>query len=198
MYKTFPVLTDASVVGRGQSKISDGDLSITDFSTGDFLIYSDSEFNKVTQNHVFKNYDKTETWNHRLFLHYLLGQLNVVWVPTFKSDMILVDIIDSTDISFKIENIGLTDNMGVNDLRNHVAFIFNDGSMILREIVNITETDEDEEVVHIDSSLGQVINIGEGTISFLDKCRLSSDMVKIDWERSGWNVNKLNWLKVKA
>ncbi len=197
-YKTLPVLTDASIVGKAQEKISDGDLAITDFNTGEYLIYSDSEFNKVIQSHVFKNYTKVATWNHRLFLHYLLGQLNTVWIPTFKSDMILTNVIGAADTSFTIENIGLYDNMGVNVLRTHIAFIFSDGSMLLREIVNIIEVDNDEETISIDTSLGQTISIGECTISFLDKCRLSSDVVKIDWEHSGWNTNKLNWLRVKA
>ncbi len=197
-YKTLPVLTDPSIVGKAQEKTSDGDLVITDFDTGEFIISSDSEFNKVIQSHVFKNYTKAEAWNHRLFLHYLLGQLNTVWIPTFKSDMVLADDIGAADTSFKIENIGLYLNMGLNTLRTHVAFIFDDGSMLLREITNITEIDDDVETVFIDSSLGQTISIGECTISFLDRCRLSSDSVRIDWEHQGWNTNKLNWLRVKA
>ncbi len=197
-YKTLPVLTDASIVGKAQKKTSDGNLVITDFNTGEFIISSDSEFNKVIQSHVFKNYTKAEAWNHRLLLHYLLGQLNTIWIPTFKNDMILIDDIGAADTSFKIENIGLYDNMGVNTLRTHVAFIFLDGSMLLREITNVTEVDDDEETIFIDTSLGQTVDIGECIVSFLDKCRLSSDIVKINWEHSGWNESKLNWLKVKA
>ncbi|HUV85394.1 MAG TPA: hypothetical protein VMV86_06780 [Methanosarcinales archaeon] len=196
-YNSLPVLTQATLEKGGLQKVSDADIKSIDFSVGDFLIYSDSDFNMYTQGHVFENYTKADAWQHRLFLHYLIGQLNTVWIPSFKDDMIATEVIGSSDTTFKITNIGLTDNMGLNDLRTHLAFILPDNSMILREIMGISEVDASEELIEIDTSLGQEIAIGGATICFLDKYRLSSDKLSIEWKNKGWNSNKLNWLRVK-
>jgi len=87
--------------------------------------------------------------------------------------------------------------MGLNALRTNLAFIFSDGSMLLREITGISEVDDDEEQISIDSSLGQEIAVGGCMISFLDKYRLTDDKVEIEWEHAGWNTNELDWVRVK-
>lgn len=196
-YNSLPVLTKATYVDGTQSKKSDGAIMMADNETGQFLIFSDAEFNKNTQQHVFKNYTKAETWEHRLFLHSMLGQLNLVWIPTFKHDMVQSAIIESADVLINIDNIGLTNNMGLNDLRTHIAFISPNGSMVFREIVGIAEISSLTEQIQIDSSLGYEIAVGDVMLSFLDKYRLNSDDVSIRWDHRGWHESELNWLRVK-
>ena len=104
-YDGLPVLTRATYVDGSQSRQSDADIVISDYNTGQFLIYSDSDFNRETQSHIFKNYTRATAWNHRLFLHSLIGRLNCVWIPSFKNDMILVSTIGSSDVNFVVENI---------------------------------------------------------------------------------------------
>lgn len=195
-YKTLPVLTQATYVDGTQDKNSDADIIVTDFETGAFEIYSDNLFNKNSQGHLFKNFSKAAAWNLRKFLHYLNGQQGVVWIPSFKEDMVLTDTIGSADTSFNIQNIGLSEGMGLNALRTHLAFIYPDGSMLLREITGITESGA-EEIISIDSALGVEVAPGDVMVSFLDKYRLASDQVEIKWDHVGWNTCEVTFLRVK-
>lgn len=207
-YKGLPVLSRATYVEDMQDKTSDGDIAISDYETGKFLIYSDSDFNRNTQSHLFKYFTKAACWNHRLFLHYLLGQLNCVWIPSFKKDMVVTQTIGSTETVFTIQNVGLSKYMGLNALRTHVVFIFDDNTVVCREITGFNEIDDDEETVSIDAALGDNVDggrflgaeiaPGECLVCFLDKYRLADDSVEINWEHKGWNTNQLLWERVKA
>ena len=196
-YKGSVVLTKATLVSPSQSKVSDGDLRITDYQTGAFTIYSDSDFNKDTATHEFRHTTKQECWEFRQFLHSLYGMQKICFIPTFERDMVLADTIGSSDTSFRVVNIGLSDNMGFNDLKNNIAFVFPDGTFLFREITGISES-LDNDFISIDSSLGVEVAPGDSEISFLDKCRLSNDKIIIDWRHSGWHEVKLNFLKVRV
>jgi hypothetical protein len=198
IYKSLPVLTQATYVNSGeQEKSSDADIIISDYETGPFDIYSDNLFNKNTQSHLFKGFTKAVCWNNRKFIHSLLGQQGVVWIPSFKDDMILTDTIAPTDNAFSIQNIGLAEHMGLNVLRTHLAFIFTNGTMLFREIMGITESGDDE-IISINTTLGVEVPVGGCKICFLDKYRLNSDRVDIKWQYMGWNQCGVQFMRIKA
>jgi hypothetical protein len=170
----------ASYVESTEDEVSDGDVRLADYGLGQFDFFSDSEFIKIDKTHVFKKFAKADCWDFRLFLHSLLGMRDVVWIPSFKADLTQTAQIGGADTSFPVVNVGLTDN-AVTDMRDHLAFVFPDGTTLYREITGVTESG-DEEIVSIDSALGLIVNIGDCEISFLDKYRLSSDKVEMDWE----------------
>jgi hypothetical protein len=196
-YKTLPVLTQATYVNDMQTRINDGDIVIADYDTGIFSLYSDSLFNVNTQSHEFKNFTKQQAWNYRLFLHHLVGRLGSVYIPTFCQDLVHTETIGDAAVTFKIANIGLANNMGINALRTDLAFILPNGSMILRELTGITEIDATEELVQIDSALGQEIDVGGCKICFLDKYRISSDNIDITWTHKGFNASSTDFTRVK-
>lgn len=181
-YNDLPVLLAGSKQLSGSLKESsiDSDSFVQDYESGDFNFISDSEFNLNLQSWGFVNETKEAMWNFRLFLHSLYGRQKCIWVPTFKKDLTQYATIGSSDTSVSIENIKLTDNMGLNDLRTHLAFKFPDNSILTREITEIAEAGEDEETVTIDSSLGVEVEVDECMISFLDCCRMASDNVEIN------------------
>ena len=196
-YKGLPVLTEATAVDPTQRKSSDGDTILTDYETGDFQYFSDSEFNIRLQSHLFYNDTKAAAWQFRLFLHSLYGRQGAVYIPTHKNDLSLAEGFGSSDTSFNIENIGLADNMGLNALRTDLAFIFPDGTQLYREITGIVDSGS-EEIVSIDSSLGVAVEPGDCIICFLDKVCLAADDVELIWTRAHENRCELDWQAVKA
>lgn len=182
-YKTLPVLTEATAVNPTQKKSSDGDVYVVDCKTGDFDYFSDSDFNINLQSHLFYKDTKADCWDFRKFIHSLLGQIGTFYVATHKDDMILDAQIGSSDTSFNIEGIGLADNMGVNDLRTDIAFIFPNGTQLYREVTGITKSGT-EEIITIDSSLGVEVDPGDCIISWLDKLRLAEDEVEFVWTKA--------------
>ncbi len=199
-YNGLPVLTTPSMhysdSSDKQSNI-DSDSFSQDYDSGDFDFYSDSEFNLNSQEWGFLNETKAAMWNYKKFLHSLFGRQGALWVPTFKKDLNLTDTIGAADTSFRIENIKLAENMGLNDLRTHLAFIFTSGTILCREITGIVESDATEEIISIDSALGVEVPIGGCVISFLDKCRLAADEVEIEHIVPYKNYSKVNFLAVK-
>jgi hypothetical protein len=196
-YKSLAVILDPSYAEDAQDFESDGDITISDGGTGPFDIFSDSEFNIVSQSQVFKNWSKMGCWTFRNLLHYLYGRQVAVWMPTYKNDLQLSQAIGASDVNFRIQNIKLADNMGVNDLRTDIAFMFPDGTNYYREITGIVEHSDTEEIITIDSSIGIPISPGDCEICFLDKVRLASDEVEIDWIEPYRNMSDTRFVKVE-
>lgn len=182
-YKDLPVLLICSKQFGSAPKESesDSDSFLQDYESGDFDYFSDSEFNMISQSWGFVNTTREQCWNFRLFLHSLYGRQGTFWAPTYKKDLTQADTIGSADTDFQIENIKLAENMTFNSLRTHLAFIFPSGTVLYREITGIVESDEDIEIISIDSALGVQVEPGDCMISFLDLCRLASDSVRLDW-----------------
>jgi len=195
-YNGLTVLTEATYVEPAVDYQSDADIQFSDSGSGPFDVFSDSDFNVFTQSHLFKNWTKEECWNFRLFLHHLYGRQVAVYSPTFKKDMELTQTIGASDVNFNIANIGLANNMGVNNLRKHIAFIYPDGTKYYREITGIVESGS-EEIVTINSSFGFEIKVGDCEISFLDKYRLANDKVSIKWIEPNHNECLLNFVRIE-
>jgi hypothetical protein len=198
-YLGLPVLLVGSKQFGGSPKESqiDSDSFTQDYESGDFDYFSDSEFNLISQGWGFVNVTRAQCWNFRKFLHSLYGRQGTFWAPTYKRDLIQAETIGAADTNFQIENIKLAENMTFNTLRNHLAFIFTSGTVLYRAITGIVESDEDIEIVSIDSALGVEVDIGDCVISFLDLCRLASDSVELDWFFFDKNKCETTFLTVK-
>ena len=195
-YKGLPVITEATAVDPTQSKSIDSDSFVQDYKSGDFDYFSDVEFDTNLQSHLFYNDDKAACWDFRKFLHSLFGMQGTFWVPTFKKDMVQAEIIHAADTSFQIENISLAENMGLNDLRTYLAFIFPDGTQIYKEITGIVESDDAIEIISIDTALGVEVAIGGCVIGFMHLCRLASDSVDFKWPMAHQNECKTSLAQV--
>jgi len=179
-YKGLPVLTEATAIDPTQSKSSDADAYLQDYKAGDFDFFSDSDFNIGIQSHLFYKDTKAACWDFRKFIHSLLGQQGTFYVATHKEDIVLAEGFGAADTDFNIENIGLADNMGVNDLRTDIAFIFPDGTQLYREVTGIVKSGA-VEIISIDSDLDIAVEPGDCVISWLDKMRLAGDEIEFVW-----------------
>ncbi|MHA2066705.1 MAG: hypothetical protein ACXABY_20225, partial [Candidatus Thorarchaeota archaeon] len=201
-YQSIPVLTKATLEDGRQEFEIHGDMKTIDYGLGRFSMYSDSEFNIHIQGHLFRQVGKQECWEFKQLICSLKGRFGVVWIPTFKEDCVQIETIGSSDVSFEIETIGWSQNMQLNDLRTHLAFIFPDGSFLFREITAIEEVTDSlgitTTLITMDSSLGQAVQPGDCEISFLDKCRLSEDEVTTEFDEPFRNYCKTTFTRVEA
>jgi hypothetical protein len=196
-YQGRTVLTAATYVKPNVEVIHDPLTIRSDYGLGSFRLSSDSEFNLTTQAHHFQNYTKSETWEFREFLHSLYGRRTPVYIPTFQEDLRISRNVGSGDTNIYIENIGLHEYVGVNNMRRDLAFVFPDGTLLLRRITNTSEVSVTEETVTIDSNLGQAVAVGDCEISFLDLYRLASDKVEIEWIEPNYNTCDLTFIRVQ-
>ncbi len=185
-YDGLPVITKATLDEGGIELQTDGDNIVTDFDLGRFDLFSDSDYDINVQGHVFWNKSKSTCWSFKQFIHYLRGRQKAVWIPTYKEDMVLMQDVADTDTVLMTHPVGWADDMGLNDLRTYLAFVFPNGDLILREITNlefITDSQGDSTCyVTLGSAVGRNISIGDCELSFIDKCRLSTDKIELEYD----------------
>lgn len=196
-YDNLEVLTIPSYMAETHQEESDGQIEINDFQTGIFKVRSDKEYNLLSQNHIFYNDTKEVCWKYRQFLHWLSGRQKAVLIPTFRNDLNLTDPVGSADEYFFVENIKLTINMGFNALRTYIGFYFpTDKILIVRKIINIEEIDSTKEKISIRESLGKAATAENCKVCFVDKCRLTSDRVEMNWPFAHRNESQPNLTRV--
>jgi len=197
-YNDIPVLADEHRFTKTTKEVSsDGDCSSEDYSTGRFNYFSDSEFNVMATEYGWLLESMSDIWAFRQFLHYLKGRRGLVWIPTFRADIVQQATIGAADTSFDINNVGLANDMGVNDLRTYIAFIFPDGSRIYRKITNIVNIDSSTDTLTIDYPPAQEIEVGDCYISFLDLYRPASDTVRLSWLLPNLMQCNMNFIAVE-
>lgn len=198
-YDGLPLLINPSFMGDVHIESSNPDIILIDYETGTFEIISNTTFNITSQQHTFINNNKAACWNFRKFLYSLNGRQKAVLIPTFRDDLTLVGTIVGGQTTFTVENISLTNNMGFNSLRTYIGFYFPDtGELITRKITNIEEVNSSTERITIDAAISvtDAISAGDCRICFIDKCRLESDKIEIDWLRPYENSCETKFMRI--
>lgn len=196
-YKSIPVLTEASYVEGTQDREFDSVIHITDFGTGDIDVISDREYNLNTQRQVFINEGRANCYSFRKFLHWLKGRQNIVWIPSFREDMRLASTIGSSDSTITIENIGYVKHYLGNPVKNHIMIRKADGTQYYREITGAVAGSGNNEVLTIDSALGEELQPTDVVISFMARHRLNSDALEIVWDDINTNKCSASFVAVK-
>jgi len=196
-YQGIEVLTEAGLLESGQEEESDGDLSVQDYRVGEFEYYSYSDYNIINRPYKRRFITKEDCWNYRLWIHSLYGRQNAIYYPTFKPDLRHVATIGASDVTIEIANVELIENMGMNTLRAHLAFLLPSGTQLYRQITNMQGLTNGNEEVSIDTSLGQEIAVGDCDISFLDLVRCASDQFNLRWITGSEMTSLVNFIVVK-
>jgi len=196
IYDNLEVLASPTFMEETYSEQSDAQAEIVDFEVGNFKMRSHAEFNLLSQNRIFIQDSKEECWKLRQLLHWLNGRQKIVLVPTFRNDLILKEDMGATSTYFCVENVKLATNMGFNELRTYVGFLYPDSTFIVRKITDITEIDNNKERIDIIASTGKLAEVSNCKICFVDKCRLASDSIDIDWSFAHRNECQTNLVRV--
>ena len=202
-YDGMPVLNTPTFMERTHAEGSNPNNKVLDYGTGTFEVVNHSDFNYTTQAHKFHNDTKAACWDFRKFLYSLNGKQKSILIPTFRSDFVQSGTIVSGQTYVDIEKINLTSNMGLNSMRTYIGFYFpSTGQLIIRKITGITTVGiafhATLERITFDADLGysDILSSGDCRIGFVDKCRLESDKVEIDWEWTNKNVCDTKFARV--
>jgi hypothetical protein len=101
------------------------------------------------------------------------GAANNLWVPSMQRDFEPLSI-DSVDVTVKDHHY--SDNYAGAQARRDIAFIYNDGSMVLRRVESFV-TDGANEILTLDGFPGTLTNLR--SLSLLKFCRLDADTLEI-------------------
>lgn len=116
----------------------------------------------------------------------ILGACEPFWLPTYQRDFVPLLTIGAADTTFDIQDRGYTDFEFVDTLRQQIAFVFGDGTIIKRQITAAESNGDGTETITINTELGQEFVQRRNTgICYLLYGRLSEDTIKMDW----WQYN---------
>lgn len=183
-YDGYTVLTDPAIwLGGSGDAGHDPDIAVLDAGTGPFAVISNSTCNEVTQSHGWCCRTPAECWWFRQLLYALKGMQKAVLVPTFRDDITLTRPLDAAGTILYVRNAGHTE-MGLNSLRTYLAFRPAGGDIIPRKVTDITAVSTAEERIDINTAAGSAFGPGD-SLCWVDKCRLASDQVEIEWYECG-------------
>jgi hypothetical protein len=199
-YKGLPVITDPSLLQNDSlSGQYSRDNKVFDPGTGPIKMDSWHLYETIQQARRVHLHNRQAVWNYRLLLHQLAGRLGVVWAPSFRRDLELIDPAGAADVNLSVKEIGFADYYGNdNPLRSNLALIRPDGRMVLREITGVVKGDPGQEIVTIDAALGEKVTNKKFKMSFLALRQLAADRIEISWTGTGRADSATAFIQVAA
>jgi alpha-tubulin suppressor-like RCC1 family protein len=137
----------------------------------------------VARSHDYVIRNRTELHTLRTYLTAMQGQLHGFWAPNFQSDLAMVaDTPPGGDV-LTIRRIDYADTYAGLIGRSDIAITLRDGNVLYRTITDSTVLSADTEQVEVSPGFGAGLFASEvSQISWLDKCRLTSDEITITWD----------------
>jgi hypothetical protein len=124
----------------------------------------------------FHEYRGARLWRRRVWLHSLMGKQKPFWLPSFNMDLALQATIGASDTVITVKSIGPASVYG----GKQIAFFLKDGTTFFRQIDDIANAGDDDDLT-ISSSLGQSVTAADiGVLCFMTKVRLNADSVNIE------------------
>jgi hypothetical protein len=180
MYKSMPVFIDTNFLGSDtREEPFGGSADFLDTNVGIFSVIRKS-FPKLDFKKRWEPETAAEVWALRLLIHALKGRQRSFWLPTYRIDFTLTEAIAAADTVLSVERSGYPRYLDLDEPVKHIAIMLKNGTTYYREITNASDTGVIDELT-IDANLGTTIQIADvARISYLVRCRLNTDTVRID------------------
>jgi hypothetical protein len=157
-------------------------LDVLDNLTGALLVQDRSGLAEPAQTMLWSAFDRTEIAALRKFLWARRGRWRGIWVPTFASDLKLVDTIAPSAVNIDVENVGLTQFVAADVGRQDIRIELVDGTIYYRRVSAFALVDADTERMTLSTALGATITpAAVRRISWMMFARLDDDLVEIEW-----------------
>jgi hypothetical protein len=126
------------------------------------------------------------TWKVRQLLHALRGSHTTFYLPTFFEDLVMVSPASSASQLLDIANVNYTDYIAARDPNASIRIEFEDGSVITRSITSSEVISNEVERLTVDEPWDSSFAVEDvRRISFLRRCRLANDQVKLSHQVAG-------------
>ena len=180
LYKSMPVFIDTNFLGSdSREEPFGGNAEFLDTNVGVFSVIRKS-FPKLDFKKRWEPETAAQVWALRLLIHALRGRQRSFWLPTYRNDFTLTEVIGAADTVLSVERSGYPRYLTLNEPIKHIAIMLKNGTTYYREIINASDTGAVDNLT-IDANLGSTIQIADvARISYLVRCRLNTDTVRID------------------
>jgi len=182
---TEVVTTPAYWTGAAANLSHDPDVIWLDSLNGALAIAAVSDYPITLQPHRFIATDRAAAWSLRQRLHAWYGRQKSFFVPTFRRDFRLTRAVGTTDTEIYVADRDFATHYGAQRYRCYVAFRSAGGTdLTVRRITAITAVGSGEEKLTLASAAGTAFATN-ALCCWVDRCRLASDTVTLDWYLPG-------------
>lgn len=155
-------------------------LTIIDNVTGVFQVTAEADVSRRGSAKAFFCDSRQRLWEVRQLLYALRGRAVSFYLPTFYDEFTPTDGITAAGTTLTFENYGYTKHVAGQQPMDVVRLILTDGTAIIRRVVDVTEVDEDEETIEVDSAWGVDADVDEiDRVGIVEKVRADSDEIEI-------------------
>lgn len=157
-------------------------LSRVATAAGKFAVYAHA-LGPVGTHTVQMDFDSVESidafWD---WYETVLGACEPFWLPSYRRDFVPLDTVGDADVSFDIVDRGYTDLEFPDPNRNSIVVVRADGGLTKRQIIDAVNNEDGTETLTMNASLGFEFTQGRANgICYLMYCRLTDDLVQMDW-----------------
>jgi hypothetical protein len=157
-------------------------LQRVDNQTG-VISVNDTRTRPITvQEYLWTRIGRTAISSLRAWFHARKGRLNPIWVPTFRSDITLVEKVFSTQAIMKVKRFEYYRYLTQQNGRKDIVIWLHGNTRIYRRINTSSVIDAETEELVLSSTMGQDVEPSQVImISFLQFSRLEADSVEFAW-----------------
>lgn len=158
------------------------DIKLLDYLTGKVLSDDLSDTSTATHRYNWLATTRTEVNTLRAFLFARFGKLVPIWVPSFLTDMVPVEVIGAGSSLLVVEHTTYVRNIAQAVQRRDLRIKLYNGTIFYKRILSSAEDGNKERLV-LDTAFPDIIYPEQiEQISFLTLCRLDADSVEAKWE----------------
>jgi len=197
LYHDRPVLERIYAPEGWVAETIDPMSNIVDYQTGQVEVIGDAEHRQTSRTYRLWRDSRADAWDLRQLLHSLYGRQRTCWVPSYRADMVQYAAATALNTTIPITSVGVPAAYSGSTIRNHVAVWKTNGTHHYRQVTGLTAGSPSDSLT-LDRALGEAINPGDVTISWLDRCRLGSDSVTLIWHSAARVQSDIPLVRIKA
>ena len=144
-----------------------------DFESGIFGIESDTPGAQEAFSHRIWIKGREDNASFLGWFYERAGSLNYVWVASRQDDF---EVLSASSADLTVRGTNYSDNYVLAEARRDLAFIYNDGSMVFRRVIDF-EAGSNQETLTLDANVPTLTNLR--ILSLLKFCRLDGDTLEI-------------------
>jgi len=186
LFDGAPVLTGFNFITDSLSEKATDKYELLDSVTGAFRALKRRTQSEFESQRGFETEEPDDSFTLRRLLYALRGKQRAFWSPTWAQDFEVVSPIGSSDTSITVTDVGHGRFLGGASPFSALMILLQDGSQIFRKITGIADGAPGEEIVSLDSQVGQNIALEDlQLVSYLVLSRFGSDRLTLTHPRKG-------------
>lgn len=188
VYDSKILLDDCNLIVAGEEDNWDRPVIVLDNETGYVYQTSRTDRSRARTKKVWDCPDLAELWRVRQLLHHFNGSRLSFFLPTFRHDLQVTDVIGPNATTFRIQETGYSTFYQSRRPFADVRIVFYDGFSIVRRVIDAEiDPGTGEEVLTIDTAFAATaINpVDIKQMEFVNLVRISDDKAQIEHDFLG-------------